>query len=159
MYARGTEVSAVRSLEQIKRLLLGAGAKEIQTAERSTAAAIQFELADRRVRFVLPLPSITDFNTVKTGPSRRRQRSSSEAARAWEQAQRSKWRALLACIKAKLVSASSGIETVEEAFLANIVTSDGTTVWQDVVRKSADGYLQAPKGRELALPSMAGEGA
>ena len=156
-YAARTEVSSTRSLEQIKRLLLSVGAKEIQTAERSEAAAIQFELTDRRVRFVLPLPRLDEFGTVKIG-NRRRSRTSSQALTAWEQATRAKWRALLACIKAKLVSAQSGIETVEEAFLANIVTSDGSTVWQDVVRKSADGYLSPPKGSQLTLPAAAGEG-
>jgi predicted secreted protein len=84
---------------------------------------------------------------------RRRARSSAQTLQAWEQSTRSKWRALLACIKAKLISAESGIETLEEAFLANVVTSEGTTVWQDVVRRSADGYLQAPSGTGLMLPA------
>ena len=154
MYAARTEVSSTRSLEQIKRLLVGVGAKDIQTAESSSAAAIQFELADRRVRFVLPLPSMQEYQVVKTGPRTQRQRTSSQTMAAWETVTRAKWRALLACIKAKLLSAQSGIETVEEAFLANIVTQDGSTVWQDVVKRSADGYLSAPQhASHLTLPA------
>lgn len=156
-YAANTEVSSSRSLEQIKRVLISKGAKDIETAERQGAAAVQFVLAERKIRFVLQLPRIEEHAYVAIR-GRRRARTSRQTMQAWEQATRSKWRALLACIKAKLISAESGIESLEEAFLANVVTSEGTTVWQDVVRRSADGrYLQAPGGAGLMLP--AGDGA
>lgn len=146
-YAARTKVSPIRTLEEIRRTLSAVGAKNIETAERTTMAAIQFELSERRIRFVLPLPALEQ--------QPRSPRSGKTAAmEKLEQTHRARWRALLACIKAKLVSAQSGIETVEEAFLANIVTKDGSTVWQDVFRRSAsEGYLNSPKGGGLALPA------
>jgi hypothetical protein len=157
MYAKDTKVSSTRSLEQIKRLLMSVGAKEIQTAERSTGAAIQFQLQDRVIRFMMPLGRMEEFGTM-TVRGRRKARTAQQTLQAWEQDSRRRWRALHAVIKGKLLSAQSGIETVEESFLANIVTNEGTTVWQDVIRKSAEGYLDASgHGYGLALP--AGEGA
>src|SRR5438309_2332897 len=120
-YAANTEVSSSRSLEQIKRLLLSKGAQDLETAERVGTAAIQFVLADRKIRFVLRLPKLDEFKYSRAG-GRARTRAESAQHAAWEQACRSRWRALLACIKAKLISAESGIESLEEAFLANVVT-------------------------------------
>lgn len=141
-YAEGTKVSAMRTLEQIKRMLIEAKATDIATAERSGQAAIVFVLCDRRIRFVLPLPPMEKFAFIVVR-GRRRARGQGAMLQAWEQACREKWRALHACIKAKLVSAASGIESVEQAFLANVVTSSGKTVWEDVVAMSANGYLEA----------------
>lgn len=150
-YAEGTKVSAMRTLEQIKRILLEVGAKELQTAERAGMAAIQFDLAERRIRFVLPLPPLENYAYV-TVRGRRRARTSHQALQAWEQGCRERWRALLACIKAKLVSAQSGIETVEEAFLANVVTSTGRTVWENY--RSEPDRLIPPKGSAFILPAL-----
>jgi hypothetical protein len=141
-YAEGTSVSSTRTLEQIKRMLMTVGATDIATAERTGQAAIVFTLADRRIRFVLPLPPLEQYQTIVVR-GRKRARSSSQALQAWEQGCREKWRALFACIKAKLVSAQSGIESVEQAFLANVVTSGGRTVWEEV--KANAGYLAQAK--------------
>ncbi len=73
---------------------------------------------------------------------------------AWEQACRSRWRALFLCIKAKLESIESGIETFEDAFLAHIQMPDGHTVAEHVRPRIAAAYetgtmqplLPAPKG-------------
>ena len=44
---------------------------------------------------------------------------------AWEQVCRQRWRALLLIIRAKLEAVASGITTLENEFLANIVLPDG----------------------------------
>lgn len=67
---------------------------------------------------------------------------------------RSRWRALFLCIKAKLESIESGIETFEDAFLAHIQMPDGQSVSDHVRPRIASAYetgsmqplLPAPKG-------------
>lgn len=144
-YAQGTAVSTMRSLEQIKRLLAEAKATEVATAEGMGKAMISFVLADRRIKFTLTMPALSAFaQHVVRG--RRQNRTPAQALMAWEQAHREQWRALYATIKAKLISAASGIETLEQAFLANVVTSTGETVWQHV--STNKGFLTPP-----ALPA------
>lgn len=51
-----------------------------------------------------------------------------------------RWRTLLLCLKAKLESVESGIETFEDAFLAQIVMPDGGTVAEHVRPRIAEAY-------------------
>lgn len=74
----------------------------------------------RNVMFELPLPKVEGF--IRDGRNRTRTMEARQAA--WEQACRSSWRALLLAIKAKLVSVESGVESFEEAFLAQLVVRD-----------------------------------
>lgn len=74
----------------------------------------------RNVMFELPLPKTEGFKL----DGRRRSRTPEKQHEAWEQACRSSWRALLLAIKAKLVSVESGVESFEEAFLAQLVVKD-----------------------------------
>lgn len=70
-----------------------------------------------------------------------------------EQQQRQRWRALVLVVKAKLESIESGLETFEQAFLANVMLPDGSTVgdWAapELERSYAEGLM--PKSL-LALP-------
>ncbi|MFI4881401.1 MAG: hypothetical protein ACIAQU_02325 [Phycisphaerales bacterium JB064] len=61
-------------------------------------------------------------------PSKKQKRTPEQARTAWEQACRSKWRALYLVMKAKLVAVDEGISTIEREFLPDVVTEDGTTV-------------------------------
>lgn len=74
----------------------------------------------RNVMFELPLPKTDGFRLNGL----RHQRTPEKQHQAWEQACRSSWRALLLAIKAKLVSVESGVESFEEAFLAQLVVQD-----------------------------------
>ncbi|WP_210205670.1 hypothetical protein [Pseudaminobacter salicylatoxidans] len=86
--------------------------------------------------------------------ARGKTRTVDSAMAAWEQACRSRWRALYLCIKAKLESIDSGIETFEDAFLAHIQMPDGHSVSEHVLPRIAAAYageplqplLPAPKG-------------
>jgi hypothetical protein len=107
-YAKKTTVSIEKTRMEIEAMLTKFGAAKMATFVEITQAIIIFEIKDRRVKFLLPLPN--------KHPS----------ATKLEQQRRSRWRALMLCIKAKLESVSSGIETFEEAFLAHVMTPDGT---------------------------------
>jgi hypothetical protein len=94
---------------------------------------IAFRLAGRAIRLDMPMPARSDkaFTHHSRGP-----RSLSAADDAWEQACRSRWRAVNLLVKAKLEAVALGVSTVEEEFLAATVI-DGRTVW-DVMREPVE---------------------
>lgn len=150
-YASNTSVSVERSKGEIERTLSRYGASKFFTGWDADQAIIGFNMHDRFVQFHLPMPQRGDFERTQSGQTR-----STNAAidKAWEQAQRSAWRALLLCIKAKLESIESGIESFEEAFLAHIMIADtngGSTTIGKVMIPQIDASYE---GRQplLALP-------
>ena len=137
-YAEGTTVNFDKSIAEIISLLRRNGAKQIAQVDDDASYAIQFSLADRVVRFCLPLPALEQM-PMKDGrgsPLNRTQRDAKLA-----QARRQRGRALLLVIKAKLESVESGIETVEQAFLAHIVMpADRLTVHERIQNRIALEY-------------------
>jgi len=128
-YAERTSVSTEKTRSEIDALVHKYGATSFQysTMQRDGLAAAQilFGMADRYVRFYLPLP---DMNERRFTHSSRGLRSKDAHKKAWEQACRSSWRALLLAIKAKLEAVEIGITTFEEEFLAHIVMPDNRTI-------------------------------
>ncbi len=87
---------------------------------------------DRAIQFRLPLPDRDDSEFTRT-PSLGNQRSQDAADKAWEQACRARWRALLLVIKAKLEAVEVGISTIEHEFLAwTVIPGDGRTVGEAI---------------------------
>lgn len=119
-YASDTSVSVERSKAEIESTISRYGATRFFSAWDDSAAMVGFQMEGRTVQFRLPIPPREEFDTTRTG----RRRKDNAARQAWEQAQRARWRALLLCIKAKLESVESGIESFEEAFLAHILVID-----------------------------------
>lgn len=138
-YAKDTSVSVSKSEAEIKAVIRKYGAKSFASFETDLAAMIAFEMSGRRVVFKLPLPDRSSKEFTET-PSGRWARSDKQAADAWEQACRSRWRALLLSIKAKLESVEAGIETFEDAFLAHIQMPDGMSVSEHVRPRIATAY-------------------
>jgi hypothetical protein len=128
-YARETTVSVERSKAEIERLLQRYGAKEFAHGWKSDKAVIGFKMHSRYVRFILPLPDQSDFDTT---PSGRRKRNQADILKAWEQGCRQRWRALTLTIKAKLESVESGIEEFDTAFMGQVVMPDGKTVSETI---------------------------
>lgn len=126
-YAEKTSVSVVKTKADIEELIQKAGAGQFVSGYKEDVAVIGFSLADRQIRFILPLPDKNDSKFWYT-PERRTKRTEKQAFEAWEQACRSKWRALYLIIKAKLEAVDSGISTVEREFFYDIVLPDGKTV-------------------------------
>ena len=124
-YAKGTDVTTETSRHDIERLLMRHGAEEFASGWKAASAMMQFKIRGRVIRFLLPLPKREDF--VRT-PVRNCLRSEEEQFKAWEQACRERWRALLLCIKAKLESVEQGIEQFDSAFMAQIVMPNSQTV-------------------------------
>lgn len=149
-YAESTNVPFERSIFEIVTMIKRAGAQQIGQMDDDAFYAIQFSLADRMIRFRLPLPSINDMplrngrNQALTAIQRRDRLA---------QAKRSKARALMLVIKAKLESVESGIETIEQAFLANVVMADGATVYDRIAKPIA---LEYQSGRPDGVAGLLG---
>lgn len=126
-YASTTTVPIERSLSEISAMLRRAGAQRIAQAEEPEAITVQFFMSDRMIRFRLPMPSMADM-PMRDG--RGVTLSQKSRLSRLDQAHRSKARALMLVIKAKLESIESGIEEFEQAFLANIVMADGAVLYE-----------------------------
>lgn len=130
-YAASTDVTSDRSRAEIERTLTRYGAQQFMYGYDQTRAIVGFQINNRQVRFVLPMPDRADreFTRTPTG----KQRVASQVAAAYEQAVRQKWRALNLVIKAKLEAVESGIVTFDAEFLAHLVLPNGRTVADEVV--------------------------
>jgi hypothetical protein len=126
-YAQDTVVSVEKSRAEIERILQRYGATKFMYGCDTAKAVICFEAKAKMVKFELPLPDRSD-RRFKYTEHRRRVRTDDEAYKAWEQACRTRWRALALCVKAKLEAVSSGITTFESEFLAHFVMPNGKTL-------------------------------
>lgn len=137
-YAKGTNVSVEKTRLEIERVLRGIGASTIVVQTSATHARIGFEAKGRRLLFSLTLPARTDPKF--TNVTRWRARAVSVADRLHDAECRRLWRALLLVIKAKIEAVSSGIESFDQAFLANIVvpTGSGTRTVGEHIAASLD---------------------
>ena len=132
-FAENTSVSVSKSRMEIDELVTKAGAKNVLTMLLGDGrACVMFTMADRNVKFTMPMPAKSSF-AEKKDPRytwRTKRLTAEQQQKAWEQACRSGWRALLLTIKAKLISVDSKVETFEEAFMPHIVvvTEDGAAV-------------------------------
>jgi hypothetical protein len=111
-YANGTSVPADRSRSEIERTLTRFGADQFGYGTKSDSAVIVFRSSGRHIRFVLPLPSLKQCGSQT----------------AFEKETRRRWRSMSMCIKAKLESVATGIETFEESFMAHVVLPNGMTL-------------------------------
>lgn len=148
-YAEGTTVAIEKSLAEIVRLVKKAGADHVAQYEEPERLTVQFFVAERTIRFQVALPPVSGMPTrngrgsTLTGEQRREKAA---------QAARQRARALLLVIKAKLESVESGVETFEQAFLPNIVLSNGDTVFERIAQPVALEYASGSRMTLLAGP-------
>ncbi|MFI4881404.1 MAG: hypothetical protein ACIAQU_02340 [Phycisphaerales bacterium JB064] len=131
-YAKGTSVSVAKTKGEIEDLLGRYGCDKFIAGTEGARAMLGFRIPGGeghplQVRITLELPDPDDDAYWMT-PAKGKMRSADAARAAWEQACRSKWRALYLVMKAKLVAVDEGISTIEREFLPDVVTEDGTTV-------------------------------
>lgn len=130
-YATNTSVSPDRTRGEIESVLLRYGCERFGVMTERDRAFVAFTINGLNVQIDVPLPSRDDpeFWTTDTG----RERAESAAHKAYEQAVKSRWRALLLAIKAKLEAVETGISTIEQEFLPFVVLADGSTVGQTLI--------------------------
>lgn len=141
-YAKNTHVSSERSKVEIEQLVVKHGATKFVCGWDGSAAVVIFEMKQRRIRFNLPVLDIADPKYRGQGT---RDRSASQIRLAWEQDTRSRWRALLLVIKAKLESVERGVTSFEEEFLAHLVLPSGDTVGEWAIPLITDAYERGAK--------------
>jgi hypothetical protein len=130
-YAAKTNVPTAKTKGEIEAIVERYGASQFASGWDETAAKIGFRMAGRQIAFLLEMPNRTDPKfTQYVSRGSTKWRTSDAAQREWEQACRQRWRALLLVIKAKLEAVETGISTLENEFLANIVLPDGRLVGQ-----------------------------
>lgn len=132
-YAGNTTVSVEKSKGEIEAILRRYGASQFMAGWSDTISVIGFVIEGRQIKMTLPLPDPHDREFTCT-PTGKKRSNEGAAERAWEQACRSRWRALLLVVKAKLEAVEVGISTVEEEFLAWTVVpgANGETVYDRV---------------------------
>lgn len=151
-YAAETGVPVDRSQREIEQLVRRAGARTFYRGEDLEKAFVAFDLNDRRILFELPLPQSAEYSFGERR-GRKVKLTPQQSEQLQGQATRAKWRALALTIKAKLVSVESRIETVEEAFLAQVVISDARG---NSARFAKFAELAIKKIYEKGLPALPG---
>ena len=143
-YASSTAVAPDRSRGEIERTLTRYGATGFIYGWEGARALVAFQMAERHVKFLLPLPEPHDVDTTPQG----RHRRAAAVLVAQAQETRRRWRALALAVKAKLEVVASGIVTFDEEFLPYIVMPDGRTVGEHVSPAVTEAYAT---GRVKAL--------
>lgn len=138
-YAEKTSVSVSRTKADIEDLVHRYGADQFISGYKGDMAVIGFSLDGRQIRFILPLPGKQAHEYWYT-PGRGQKRTEEAAFAVWEQACRSRWRALYLIVKAKLEAVEAGISTVEREFLYDIVLPDGRTAGEWMAPQIAEAY-------------------
>lgn len=149
-YAADTTVPVKRSRMELERLLERYGASRFAYAWEGQSYRVGFSMRNRTIRLSLEMPE-PDAQEFTVTPTKRWKRSAGAAKDAYDQAVRSRWRALVLIIKAKLEGIELGITTFEEEFLSNLVLPSGETVGESIAPQLA----QIMTGR---VPIMLGAG-
>ncbi len=150
-YAEKTTVATGATLSEIETVIDKYGATGFAFGRSGSRVAVSFEMHQRRVKFTLTLPAPDERRFTHT-PSTRVPRSAESAKKEFDQAVRSRYRALLLTIKAKLESVEAGIETFEESFMAQIVLPDGRTMGEVATPQIALAYS------DNVMPPLLGTG-
>lgn len=127
-YAANTTVPVTRSKQHIEKMILKLGATKYASGFENDRATILFEWKHRRIRFEVTIPMSVDP----------RDRAKNEKQ------ERVLWRGLWLVIKAKIEAVEQGVETFEEAFLAQIVLPSGDTFGEWAIPKIEDAYKGKP---------------
>lgn len=143
-YAEGTAVPVEKTVAEIVGMIRRNEGAQIAQLDEDQRYVIAFTMAARQVRFTVGFDSIEHerFRWRKSGANGRIFRTGPQIREAWEGHRRQRMRALMLVIKAKLESVTSGVETFEQAFLANVVTSNGRTVHERISDDLAIEYQQ-----------------
>lgn len=146
-YAEGTVVAAPKTRADIETYLQRRGATRFAFGYLEDRAGISFVANGRMVRFTVPTPKAEEKEVRARAQKLSKSNWRIDPAgleRAIEEEDRRRWRCLLLAIKSKFTTVESGIETFEEAFLANIVTSDNMTVYERIKLEQSGVKLLTP---------------
>lgn len=147
-YAAETVVSVEKTKAELDTLLSKHGARDYGVANNESAgvARVFFIVDARKYAIAVPLPTAPD-SWWNWSTQRRTEWIDKQQA----QAMRTRWRAILLLVRAKLEIINMGGSTFEREFLADLVLPNGQTAHQTIApymaKLIADGY-----SGPLALP-------
>lgn len=141
-YAAETDVAPEKSMMDIRAMLKKHGASMTSFIESESAIGVEFIVAGRRVRFLVPLKPFDEVIQKSNGHIRR----GVQAQQAYDKMVRSMWRGLLLIINAKLESLVIGIETFEQTFMAQLVLADNRTMSDVILPQLASGQFLLASG-------------
>lgn len=146
-YAEGTTVTVQNSQMEIARTLTRYGVESYSFGATPGWALVEFEHRHMPIRLRVPLPAKPPKEiAISPGTGRK-----VNVWKAWEQNVKEAWRALLLFIKAALESVDRGIVSVEQAFMAFLVTGDGQTLGE----KALPAYVQHVADQRRAIEATA----
>jgi hypothetical protein len=151
-YAEGTSVPVEKSRAEIERLLNKHKCSKFLAGVDHEAhrATVQFQSHGRIIKFDIALPDPKDpqWKRIK---GRWMERTAAGVQKVVDQETRTRWRALLLVIKAKLEAIESGIATFEDEFLAHTLLPNQKTVAEWVGPQVTQIYESGrmPTGRQL----------
>lgn len=151
-FAQKTTVSASNSLNEIDRILERYGATQFFYGRDEKYVAVLFTMNNRRIEFRVPLPDADSDEFRKIMGNQHHSYLGDFSQEKYEQGVKQRYRALVLCIKAKLESVESNIESFEDAFLAHIVLPDGGTVGSKLKPQLEQAYLNGK------MPPLLGSG-
>lgn len=129
-YAATTSVPVERSRAEIEKLLSRHKCSKFMAGVDHDVhrATVQFQAHNRIIKFDIALPDPKDRKYQRDRHGW--QRSPSGIEKEVSQEERTRWRALLLVIKAKLEAVESNIATFEDEFLAHVLLPNQQTVAQ-----------------------------
>jgi hypothetical protein len=152
-YATTTQVPVERSRAEIEKLLSAHQCKSFASGidHEKHRATVQFAAHNRIIKFEIDLPNAADPKYTRMKNSYV-QRTRAGVEKLVEQETRTRWRALLLVIKAKLEAIESGIATFDDEFLAHMLLPNQETVGEYVAPMIAQIYEtgRMPVERRLA---------
>ena len=152
MFAEGTTVAAEKTRGEIERLLGKHGAEDFAYTTNAARAAIAFRMKGRSIRMIVPFPGRDEIQTAFKPKRYPYRLTEVQILDRLDQVKRSRWRALLLTVKAKLEAIASGIVTFEHEFLAHtIVPGTGRTVAEEVADQLVAAYENPGAQRGLLL--------
>jgi len=145
-FAERTTTPVAKTRGEIEALVEKYGASKFASGWDGDKAAISFAARGRLLRFTLPLPSAADALALAKKAQRYGWQTPTDAKvqATREMETRRRWRCLLLVLKAKLEVVETGIETFDQAFLANIVTDNNLTVYERVALENSDVKMLTP---------------
>lgn len=123
-YAEGTTVAVEKSVEDLRRLATRYGADEFTYAMSPHGGVVMFKLQGYPLRYDVTFP--TDEDTVKRAEAEWRRR----------------WRVVLLRAKGQFEAIEDGDTSVPQAFMAQLMMEDGTTLGTRVDRFGVEGLAE-----------------
>lgn len=160
-YAVKTKTSTGSSQAEVERLLRKYQADQFFSGWSDNTAVVGFRLRGRVYRIRVPLPDPDDDELFRwtQGSNRygtfRRQRSQQARDNLYEQAVRTRWRAMLLIVKAKLEAVDLGVMSFEEAFISDTLLPNEQTLGEWAEDQVTEAYAHGTMPERLpGFPSQ-----